>query len=213
MLGLESATIPTENVIDPARNVARATLVGTIFAGLVTVAACTIVMGLVPPAQLAGSNAPFADAARHLLGEAGATVMALAGALCCFGALNGWVLVQGQLPQAMARDRLFPTRAAHTNRRGAPAFALVLGSVLASALILANYARPLVAVFTFMALLATLASLVPYLFCTMAALLLLRGATVTALTPAVQSSSSLSATRFGASLAPAATLCFGASCS
>lgn len=183
MLGLESASIAAGKVANPQRNVARATLYGTSIAALITAAACTIAMGLVPPEQLAQSNAPFADAARVVWGETGATVMALTGAISCFGALNGWLLLQGQLPQAMAQDGLFPAFAGRENNRGVPALAIVVGSVLASLLIVLNYSGSLVSIFTFMALLATLATLVPYLFCTMAALLLLREPGAVALTP------------------------------
>ena len=184
MLGLESASIAAGKVANPQRNVARATLYGTALAALVTVAACTVAMGLVPPEQLANSNAPFADAARILWGDTGATIMAATGAISCFGALNGWLLIQGQLPQAMAQDGLFPAFAGQENARGVPAMAIVIGSVLASILIVLNYSGSLVSIFTFMALLATLATLVPYLFCTMAALLLLKAETAVALTPA-----------------------------
>ena len=42
------------------------------------------------------------------------------------GALNGWILVQAELPWAMARDGTFPRWFAATNRAGVPARALVV---------------------------------------------------------------------------------------
>jgi basic amino acid/polyamine antiporter, APA family len=107
-------------------------------------------------------------------GGGGGTVIALVGALSAFGCINGWVLLQGQLPQAMARDGLFPQAAGKENARGSPAFALILGSVLASIMIMVNHTQTLIGLFTFLALLATLANLVPYLFCSMAALRLMK---------------------------------------
>lgn len=184
MLGLESASIATARIRDPEKNVARATLLGTSLAAAITVAACTIVMGLVPPAELASSSAPFAAAARTLWGEVGAAVIAATGALSCFGALNGWILLQGQLPQAMAKGGLFPARAARNGARGTPVFALVLGSALASLLIAANYEQRLVRMFAFFSLLATVATLVGYLACTLAGFVLLRGSEAVRLTPA-----------------------------
>ncbi|MGH9162949.1 MAG: amino acid permease, partial [Vicinamibacteraceae bacterium] len=142
-------------------------------AAFATAAACLLAMGLVAPEQLQHSNAPFADAARVVWGETGAWIMAATGVISCFGALNGWILLQGQLPQAMARDGLFIPAAANENARGAPAFALVLGSLLASAVVTLNYTRSMVGMFTFLALMATLATLVPFVFCTMAGLRLL----------------------------------------
>jgi APA family basic amino acid/polyamine antiporter len=173
LLGLESAAVASARVHQPVRNVARATLIGTALAALVTATVCTVAMGIVPPEQLAKSNAPMADVAAVVWGGSGAAIMAVTGAVSAFGALNGWILLQGQLPQAMARDGLFPAIAGTENAHGVPAFALILGSVMASIMIVLNYSGPLVRVFTFLTLLATLATLVPYLFATMAAFRLL----------------------------------------
>jgi basic amino acid/polyamine antiporter, APA family len=174
MLGLESAAVAAGKVADPERNVARATFWGTLLAALVTAGVCTIAMGIVPPATLATSNAPMADVANVVWGGWGGTAIAIVGALSAFGCINGWILLQGALPQAMARDGLFPKAAGQENARGSPAFALVLGSVLASIMIIVNHTQTLIGLFTFLALLATLANLVPYLFCAMAALRLMK---------------------------------------
>jgi APA family basic amino acid/polyamine antiporter len=174
MLGLESATVGAAKVVDPARNVARATVIGTAIGAVVTALVCIGAMMIVPPAILAKSNAPFADIANVVWGGAGGTIMAGVGALSAFGCLNGWVLLQGQLAQAMARDEFLPPVFARENVRSTPAFAIVVGSLITSLMIVFNYSGPLVAVFTFLSLLATLATLVPYLLSAMAALLLLR---------------------------------------
>lgn len=174
MLGLESASVAASKVENPERNVARATVLGTALAAIVTALICTAAMGIVPPEQLAKSNAPMADVAQIVWGGAGATVMAVVGTISAFGCLNGWVLVQGVLPQAMAQDGLFFKAAASDSARGTPAFALLLGSVLASVMIVINHTQTLIGLFTFLALLATLANLVPYLFCAMAALRLMQ---------------------------------------
>ena len=174
MLGLETASAAAGKVENPERNVARATFWGTLLAALVTAGVCTAAMGIVSPAVLAKSNAPMADVANVVWGGWGGSAIALLGALSAFGCINGWVLLQGALPQAMARDGLFPKAAEKENARGSPAFALVLGSVLASAMVIANHTQTLIGLFTFLALLATLANLVPYLFCAMAALRLMK---------------------------------------
>jgi APA family basic amino acid/polyamine antiporter len=174
MLGLESASVGAGKVRDPERNVARATLWGTALAAIVTAAVCVGAMAIVPPEQLAKSNAPLADVARVVWGGPGATIMAIVGAISAFGCMNGWILLQGVLPQAMARDGLFPKAAERENTRGVPAWAVLLGSVLASIMIVVNHTQTLIGLFTFLTLLATLAALVPYLFCAMAALRLMR---------------------------------------
>lgn len=170
MLGLETASAAAAKVENPERNVGRATFWGTLLAALVTAGVCTAAMGIVPPAVLAKSNAPMADVANVVWGGWGGSAIALLGAISAFGCINGWVLLQGALPQAMARDGLFPKAAEKENERGSPVFGLILGSVLASAMIIANHTQTLIGLFTFLALLATLANLVPYFFCAMAAL-------------------------------------------
>lgn len=170
MLGLETASAAAGKVENPERNVARATFWGTLLAALVTAGVCIIAMGIVAPETLAKSNAPMADVANVVWGESGGKIIALLGAISAFGCLNGWVLLQGAVPQAMARDGLFPKLAARENSRGSPDFALLLGSVLATVVLIANHTQTLLGMFTFLTLLATLANLVPYLFCAMAAL-------------------------------------------
>ena len=54
LLGLESATVPADNVIDPKRNIPRATLWGTVVTALIYVVACSAVILLIPGSQLAG---------------------------------------------------------------------------------------------------------------------------------------------------------------
>jgi APA family basic amino acid/polyamine antiporter len=174
MLGLETASAAAAKVEDPERNVARATFLGTLLAAAITAGVCIAALGIVEPAVLAKSNAPMADVASVVWGGWGSTAIALLGALSAFGCMNGWILLQGAVPQAMARDGLFPKAAAAENERGSPVFGLVVGSVLATVMIVINHTQTLIGLFTFLALLATLANLVPYLFCAMAALRLMK---------------------------------------
>ncbi len=163
-LGLEVATVPAESVRDAERTVPRATVAGVLIAGVATLVACTVVIGLVPSADLAGSSAPMAEAARHVWGGWAGTALILAAIVSCFGALNGWILVQAQMPLAAARDGLFPASFARVDRDGTPVFGLLVGASLASALVLANAAQTLVGLFAFAILLSTASVLLPYLF-------------------------------------------------
>ena len=172
-LGLESATIPAENVKNPKRTIPRATMFGTIITALVYILGTMVVMGVIPPETLKDSNAPFADAAEKMWGEWGRYLVAAGAAISCFGALNGWIMLQGQLPMAIAKDGLFPKLFGNLSKRGTPVFGIIISSVLATLLIVMNYTKSLVEKFTFIILLATLATLVPYVFCSLAELKLL----------------------------------------
>jgi APA family basic amino acid/polyamine antiporter len=181
MLGLESATIPADKVANPGRTIPVATLLGTVITALVCAFACTTVLLLVPPATLAESNAPFVDLAAQFWGTGAGKLVAVFASISAFGALNGWILLQGELPSAMAKRGEFPRIFARESSRRTPGFALCFGSVLVTLLILANYQKSMVNIFTFMILLSTTACLVLYAVCSLALLRLqwkgqLRGA-------------------------------------
>jgi APA family basic amino acid/polyamine antiporter len=169
-LGLESATIPANNIKKPKRTIPRATITGTLIAALVYIVATVSVMGIISPTDLSNSNAPFADAAAQLWGPVAGYIIAAAGVVACFGALNGWILLQGQIPLAAAIDNLFPKKFANLSKAGTPVFGLILSSILISLIMILNFTNGLVEKFTFIILLATLATLVPYLFSTLAQL-------------------------------------------
>lgn len=162
-LGLETATVPTGVVKDPQRTVPRATIIGMTIAGLATMLACTVVVGMLPADALRASAAPMADAARRVWGDAAGMAIGVVATVSCFGALNGWVLLQAQTSLAAAQDGLFPACFARLDKRGTPWVGLLISSILASVLIASNYSRTLVALFTFTILLSTAATLVPYL--------------------------------------------------
>jgi APA family basic amino acid/polyamine antiporter len=171
-LGLESATIPADNIKNPSKTIPRATVVGTLIAAVVYVLGTVAVMGVLPREVLTDSISPFSDAAAIMWGNWAAYLVAAGAMVSAFGALNGWILLQGQLPMAAARDGVFPSAFGRMSRRGTPAFGIVISSGLASVLIVMNFTRGLVGAFTFILLLATLTVLFPYVLCSMAELLL-----------------------------------------
>jgi arginine:agmatine antiporter len=135
-LGLESATVPAGDVIDPKRTIPRSTIIGITIAALLYVLGTVAVMGLVPREKLLTSVAPFSDAARVLWGQWGATAISVAVILSAIGALNGWTLLMGQVPMAAAGDRLFPSLFGQLSRRGVPAAGIVVSAVFATVLVL-----------------------------------------------------------------------------
>jgi len=167
-MGMECANIPAEEVTEPEKTIPRAAIVGTLIAAAVYIPSTIGVMGVISPAVLAGSTAPYADAAGVLFGSWAYFAVAVGAVIACFGALNGWTLCVGQIPYAAARDRLFPAAFGRLSPRGTPATGIVRSSVLVSALVLMNYSAGLVEQFTFVILLATLSALLPYLMCALA---------------------------------------------
>jgi APA family basic amino acid/polyamine antiporter len=171
-LGLETATVPSGSIADPGRTIPRATLVGTLVAAAIYILSTVGVMSLLPPDALGRSTAPFSDAARLLAGDGAARLVALGAAISCFGALNGWVLLVGQLPLAVARDGVFPAVFGRLSKHGTPAAGMLIAGALTTGLIAMNYTRDLVGLFTFIILLSTLSTLVPYVFSSLAVFLI-----------------------------------------
>jgi amino acid transporter len=169
-LGLESATVPAGDVIDPHRTIARSTVLGVSAVAVLYVLGTVAVMGVVPHDELVTSAAPFADAARRMWGSWGASVVGIAVMVSSLGALNGWMLLMGQVPMAAADDQLFPAVLGRRSSRGVPATAIVLSTVLATALLLiqGTTASGFAAFYRFVVGLATMTAVVPYAFCALA---------------------------------------------
>lgn len=174
-LGVESATVPAGNVENPEKTIPRATMLGTIITTLIYILGTLVVMGMIPSNLLANSPAPFADAMAIITNEWGRNLVAAGAAISAFGALNGWILIQGQIAMAIAKDDLFPRVFRKENKNGVPFLGLIIGSVLTSAVMLMNYADGLVEQFKFLILLTTLCSLIPYLFTSVAYVLIVIG--------------------------------------
>jgi APA family basic amino acid/polyamine antiporter len=174
MLGFEAACVPASRVRDPGRIIPRATLWGTLLVGLVYLAASSAVFMLLPYEDAARSSAPFADLVGRYWGTGAAALVVVFAAISCLGALNGWVLLQGEVPLALARRGVFPQWFAVVNHKGMPVRAQIAGAALSIGLIGANYTRGLTELFGFMALLATAATLVLYLVAAVSALRLMR---------------------------------------
>jgi basic amino acid/polyamine antiporter, APA family len=172
-LGLESATVPAGEVVDPERTIPRATVIGVLIAAAVYISVTTVAIGVVPSEQLATSPAPLADVARMMWGAAGGILVAVGAVISTFGTLNGFTLLTGQVPYGAALDRVFPERMGHLSRFGTPANALVFSNLLASILVAMNFAQGLVGAFNAIILLAVMSSLLPYALCALAELMIL----------------------------------------
>ncbi|WP_417493685.1 APC family permease [Maricaulis sp.] len=167
--GLESGTIPAGEVRNPEKTIPRATVIGTITVAIIYIGSTAAVMMLVPTDQLAASTSPFADAAQRL-GPWGAPLISIGALIATAGALNGIIFLSGQLPMAVALDRLAPRFLATPNAGGAPKWSLLISLTLGSLLLIASYSRGLVGAFTFLLMMSTVTLLAPLLVSALAEL-------------------------------------------
>jgi APA family basic amino acid/polyamine antiporter len=160
--GLESATVPAEEVDDP-RTIRRSTLIGFGVATLVYLLISVTVMGLLPNDVIASSEGPLALAAFQVLGPWGASMMAFGAVVSGLGTLNGWILLSGRIPLSVASDGLFPAFLARIHGRFCtPHVSLIIAALVASAMILLRLSRSLLDTFEFIILLSVLLVLVPH---------------------------------------------------
>jgi APA family basic amino acid/polyamine antiporter len=174
LMGFESANVASERVNDPQRTIPRATMIGTLIAAVVYVLAGGAIQALIPPEILSASTAPFADAVRLVLGDGIAVWVALFAAISAFGALNGWILVTGELPYQLAKAGVFPAFLARESRYRTPATGLLASSLLLTAILATNYQKSMVQLFQYALLISTASIIVLYLFSALAAWVLAR---------------------------------------
>jgi APA family basic amino acid/polyamine antiporter len=174
MLGLESATVPAGRVDDPARTIPRATMAGTVLTAVIYLVVSTVPLLLIPQGELASSGAPFATVMDRHAGVGAGRWLALFVVISGLGALNGWTLLTGELTRTMALNGVMPAALARNNARGAPAAALLVTGLMASAMVVMSYSKSLVDGFTFLSRVVTAANLPLYLCCSLALVVLWR---------------------------------------
>ena len=172
MVGFEAASLAAERVSDPARNVMRATLWGTALTGLLYVIISNGIVFVLPAAQVAASDAPIALFVEIFWGRGASLIVAAFAAIAAIGCLNGWVLMQGEVPLGMARAGLIPRMLGRTSDRDVPTLAILLSSLFASLLILFGALPGLTGVLTFMLQLTTAATVWLYAGACVAALMM-----------------------------------------
>jgi basic amino acid/polyamine antiporter, APA family len=160
--GIESALVPSGEVVDPARTVPRAVFIAlgicTVFYMLVHIVAQGVL-----GASLAGRSAPLADAAGAMVGPAGAVAMGVAVVLSTFGYLCGMILAIPRALFAFARDGMLPRALAVVHPRyRTPWIAIIVQTAIALLLALSATWEKLV-------ILANVAVLTVYLGCAAAA--------------------------------------------
>lgn len=163
-IGVESAAVATAVVRNPRRNVPIATICGVLLAATCYILSSSVIMGLIPNAELQASTAPFADAAARAFGPLGANIVAACAAIGCLGSLGGWMLLVSQSAAAAAHDGLFGEIFSRVNRRGVPVEGIGIIAVIMSFLAFAGCLSQDKSPFETLQASAVILTLVPYLY-------------------------------------------------
>lgn len=169
LLGFECVSVAAGRVENPSVNVPRATLWGTALTGLVYLLVCSSVALMLPEAVAAASPAPLATFVETYWNTGMGQVLTLFAIVSCVGAVNGWVLMQGELPRSMAERGMLPGWFAATDGRGTPWRSLLLSGAIASFFLVFTASRSMQGIYEFLLLLSTSSTLWLYLLCALAA--------------------------------------------
>ena len=167
-MGVESAAVSAGVIENPKRNIPLATLMGLGLAAVVYVLSSTVIMGIIPNADLQQSHAPFAEAARLAIGPAAMVIVALCAILKSVGSLGGWMLLVGQSAKAAASDGMFPSVFARLNRHGVPGHGLVIVGVLMTIVLFATMSPTIAGQFSRLIDLAVILAVFPYIYASVA---------------------------------------------
>jgi APA family basic amino acid/polyamine antiporter len=172
-LGVETASVAAAKVRDPARNIGRSTIYGTLASGVVYMLSLIAVFGILPASALAldSNQASYSAAADAIVGSGSwaGNLVALAVIVSGIGALNGWTMIVAEMPHAAANDGLFPKRFGELSSRGVPAFGIVSSTILASLAVVISYLGTSGAtVFTTLVLMTGITAAIPYAFSALA---------------------------------------------
>ena len=170
LLGFETATAPVDKVRNPGRTIPLAIMAGTAFVAILYLFSSTAVLLILPAGAVAASVAPFADAVGSAWGEQAALLAAFGMVVSAFGALNGGVMIAGELSYSMASRGDLPALLAKTTRSGTPVLSQMIAAGIAIILVMLNMGRDTAGLFTFVILLTTSATLWLYLAGAVAAL-------------------------------------------
>jgi len=163
-IGLECATVPSGETEDSGNTVSKATMLGMAISTIVFIVGSVSIMGIIPPNILAHSPTPYADAAEIMIGHNTKYWISAGMAISAFGAINGWILMQGRLGYGVAKDKLFPQVFAITNKKDVPWVSIMINSVVVCVMISMNYSKGLVDQFEAILKISVLTTVIPYLF-------------------------------------------------
>jgi len=173
--GIESATVPAEEVQRPERTIRRGTMLGYALGTTVFILSAVAVAGVLPNDVIAASPRPVALAVERAVGPVAGMVIGITAMIAGAGTLNGWILMAGRIPLAAAQDGIFFRGLARIHPRfGTPHVGLITGTAVASVMLLMYFVKTLLGVFEFIVLLSVLTTLLPHLFAAASELMLAR---------------------------------------
>lgn len=172
ILSFETASMVTERVRDPARNVVRATLIGLAATVALYVLVCMGIIMALPTEALNASSAPVAYFVERFWGSWAGSAVAVLTAVSGIGYVNSAILLQGELPLTAVRGGMLPGWIAPTNRHDVAVAPMTLGSLFSVLLMIGGATGIGAKLLDFMLRLTTAAAIWIYIGVAVSALML-----------------------------------------
>ena len=125
-VGLSKIASVSEEIRHPERTIPLSMFLALVTAVVVYLLGTTVMVGVLPAAELRGSLTPVADTAARLGGRAGAMVLSAAAVLAFTAVANAGILSASRYPLAMSRDHLLPRPFRLLSRQRTPTFSIAV---------------------------------------------------------------------------------------
>ena len=133
-LGVESALVPSGEVVDPSRTVPRAIFLAMVGISIIYILVQLVAEGVLGP-SLAGQQTPLAAAAEATMGPAGRQLILVGSTISMFGYVSGMTLAAPRALYAFGRDGFLPKAIAAVHPRfHTPHVAIVIETLIVIAL-------------------------------------------------------------------------------
>ncbi len=142
-IGIESATLPGQDVENKDKIVPLATFTGAVIATIIYVLTYSVVVSVVPYNELITSSTPLGNAALRLIGPMGSKLVAGLAVICCLGSLHGCLMCSAFLLKNSTVASFMPQSLSQTNNSEYPVKAGFITACAVSILLAVHYLSPI----------------------------------------------------------------------
>jgi putrescine:ornithine antiporter len=179
-LGMESAAQSAGAVENPRKNVPLACMLGTAGAAVIYILSTSVIMGIVPNAELASSTGPFGLVYAQMFNPmVGQIILALA-SMACIGSLLGWQFTISQTGKLAADAGMFPAFLGKVNSMDAPVVGMIAVGLVQTIFALSTISPTLNETFNVIVNLSVVINVIPYILALTGLMVMLRKENVTA---------------------------------
>ncbi len=135
-VGITKVASLSEEVKNPEKNLPLGVILAFITSIAVYALGISVMVGVLPLAELTNSITPVADTANILFGKTGVILVSIAALLAFVSVANAGTLSASRYPLAMSRDKLVPKAFENLNKHHVPAYSLIVTVLIIIAILI-----------------------------------------------------------------------------